>query len=220
MTKQSAGKALLNEFISVKEKIHLVASYEIHAAYLHLVKSHIALVHIDQKDIINFFNCLQIHRESFNDGQKTLRDLFLVSFGIPSEVLVGWISGKKNLPSEKMFRLYLEEILLIAEDAVKDLSQKIASTPVQDLRPLDLIELLESDPADLELSVRTANCLKNDKVKLRTVRDVVLRSEAEYMRTPNFGRKSLNELREVIQKASRGQLKIGMTDEQLSKLGV
>jgi hypothetical protein len=49
---------------------------------------------------------------------------------------------------------------------------------------------------ELELSVRTANCLKNDNVVY--IGDLVQKSEAEMLRTPNFGRKSLNEIKEVL----------------------
>ena len=47
-----------------------------------------------------------------------------------------------------------------------------------------------------ELSIRSANCLKNDKIVY--IGDLVQRSEPEMLRTPNFGRKSLNEIREVL----------------------
>ena len=49
---------------------------------------------------------------------------------------------------------------------------------------------------ELELSVRSANCLKNDNIVY--IGDLVLRSEPEMLRTPNIGRKSLNEIREVL----------------------
>lgn len=49
---------------------------------------------------------------------------------------------------------------------------------------------------ELELSVRTLNCFKNEGI--RTVRDIVAKSEFELMRTPNFGRKSLNEVKEIL----------------------
>jgi hypothetical protein len=49
---------------------------------------------------------------------------------------------------------------------------------------------------DLELSVRTANCLKNDNIVY--IGDLVQKTEAEMLRTPNFGRKSLNEMKEVL----------------------
>lgn len=49
---------------------------------------------------------------------------------------------------------------------------------------------------ELELSVRSANCLKNENIIY--IGDLVLKTEAEMLRTPNFGRKSLNEIREVL----------------------
>ncbi|MBM3485795.1 MAG: DNA-directed RNA polymerase subunit alpha [Alphaproteobacteria bacterium] len=50
---------------------------------------------------------------------------------------------------------------------------------------------------ELELSVRSANCLKNDNIIY--IGDLVQKSEQEMLRTPNFGRKSLNEIKEVLQ---------------------
>ena len=50
---------------------------------------------------------------------------------------------------------------------------------------------------ELELSVRSANCLKNDNIIY--IGDLVQKSETEMLRTPNFGRKSLNEIKEVLQ---------------------
>ena len=51
---------------------------------------------------------------------------------------------------------------------------------------------------ELELSVRSANCLKNDNIDY--IGDLVQKTEAEMLRTPNFGRKSLNEIKEVLAK--------------------
>jgi len=50
---------------------------------------------------------------------------------------------------------------------------------------------------ELELSVRSANCLKNDNIVY--IGDLVQKSESDMLRTPNFGRKSLNEIKEVLQ---------------------
>ncbi len=49
---------------------------------------------------------------------------------------------------------------------------------------------------ELELSVRSANCLKNDNIIY--IGDLIQKTEAEMLRTPNFGRKSLNEIKEVL----------------------
>jgi DNA-directed RNA polymerase subunit alpha len=55
---------------------------------------------------------------------------------------------------------------------------------------------------ELELSVRSANCLKNDNIVY--IGDLVQKSEAEMLRTPNFGRKSLNEIKEVLSQMGLG----------------
>ena len=60
------------------------------------------------------------------------------------------------------------------------------------------IENILAQPIDhLDLSVRSMNCLKSDDIF--RVGDLVLRTEQEMLRTPNFGRKSLNEIKEVLE---------------------
>ena len=59
---------------------------------------------------------------------------------------------------------------------------------------------------ELELSVRSANCLKNDNIVY--IGDLVQKTEQEMLRTPNFGRKSLNEIKEVLSSMGLG---LGMT---------
>lgn len=56
---------------------------------------------------------------------------------------------------------------------------------------------------DLELSVRSANCLKN--ANIRYIGELVVRSEAEMLKTKNFGRKSLNEIKEIL-----GEMGLGL----------
>jgi DNA-directed RNA polymerase alpha subunit len=58
---------------------------------------------------------------------------------------------------------------------------------------------------ELELSVRSANCLKNDGINY--VGELVQKSEAEMLKTPNFGRKSLNEIKELL---AQSGLHLGM----------
>ncbi len=62
--------------------------------------------------------------------------------------------------------------------------------------------------SELEFSVRSANCLKNDNIIY--VGDLVQKTESEMLTTPNFGRKSLSEIKEVL---SRMGLKLGMVIE-------
>jgi DNA-directed RNA polymerase subunit alpha len=69
-----------------------------------------------------------------------------------------------------------------------------ASTERADDLPFNRNLLRKVD--ELELSVRSANCLKNDNIIY--IGDLVQKSESEMLRTPNFGRKSLNEIKEVL----------------------
>jgi DNA-directed RNA polymerase subunit alpha len=63
-------------------------------------------------------------------------------------------------------------------------------------------QILSFDPVllkrveELELSVRSANCLKNDNIIY--IGDLVQKTEAEMLKTPNFGRKSLNEIKQIL----------------------
>lgn len=73
--------------------------------------------------------------------------------------------------------------------------------PVQEEQEVDeereqLIENLNRSVDELELSVRSYNCLKN--ADIRTIGELVQRNEAEMLKTRNFGRKSLNEIKEIL----------------------
>ena len=73
------------------------------------------------------------------------------------------------------------------------------------LRPVD----------ELELTVRSANCLKAENIYY--IGDLIQRTENELLKTPNLGRKSLNEIKEVL--ASRG-LTLGMKLENWPPAGL
>jgi len=68
---------------------------------------------------------------------------------------------------------------------------------IEESRPeLEFNAALLKKVDELELSVRSANCLKNDNIVY--IGDLIQKTEAEMLRTPNFGRKSLNEIKEVL----------------------
>ncbi len=71
-----------------------------------------------------------------------------------------------------------------------------ASVPVDEPDDIPFNRNLLKKVDELELSVRSANCLKNDNIVY--IGDLVQKSENEMLRTPNFGRKSLNEIKEVL----------------------
>ncbi len=89
-------------------------------------------------------------------------------------------------------------IFVSFEEPKKEVAEE--STPELAFNPALLKKVDE-----LELSVRSANCLKNDNIVY--IGDLIQKTEAEMLRTPNFGRKSLNEIKEVL--ASMG-LHLGM----------
>src|SRR5450432_3755256 len=88
----------------------------------------------------------------------------------------------------------------------------IASEPVK-APQVDPILLRPVD--DLELTVRSANCLKAENIYY--IGDLIQRTETELLKTPNLGRKSLNEIKEVL--ASRG-LTLGMKLENWPPVGL
>ena len=81
----------------------------------------------------------------------------------------------------------------------------MAAAPTEEGDTNQLNRYLLKKVDELELSVRSANCLKNDNIIY--IGDLVQKTEAEMLRTPNFGRKSLNEIKEVL--SSMG-LRLGM----------
>ena len=80
--------------------------------------------------------------------------------------------------------------------------------PIEQPRTI-LNEHLDKSVEELELSVRSYNCLKN--ASIRTIRELVQRTEPEMLKTKNFGRKSLNEIKEIL---SNMGLSLGMKIDQ------
>ncbi|MDR2789211.1 MAG: DNA-directed RNA polymerase subunit alpha [Candidatus Accumulibacter sp.] len=80
-----------------------------------------------------------------------------------------------------------------------------ASLPVEHQKSIQVDPLLLRPVDDLELTVRSANCLKAENIYY--IGDLIQRTENELLKTPNLGRKSLNEIKEVL--AARG-LTLGM----------
>ena len=93
-------------------------------------------------------------------------------------------------------KILVEQLAVFAqlEDKVGEIFEAQAARPASFdpilLRPVD----------ELELTVRSANCLKAENIYY--IGDLIQRTETELLKTPNLGRKSLNEIKEVL--ASRG----------------
>jgi DNA-directed RNA polymerase subunit alpha len=89
----------------------------------------------------------------------------------------------------KILKEQLQIFLTFDESIEPDVEQEEAKSP-------QLNENLFRSVDDLELSVRSANCLKN--ANIRYIGELVAKSEAEMLKTKNFGRKSLNEIKEIL----------------------
>jgi DNA-directed RNA polymerase subunit alpha len=79
---------------------------------------------------------------------------------------------------------------------VDEASEPTAEAAAETQRSGAINEHLDKSVEELELSVRSYNCLKN--ANIRTIRELVQKSEAEMLKTKNFGRKSLNEIKEIL----------------------
>src|SRR6059036_3176228 len=102
----------------------------------------------------------------------------------------------------------VEQLSVFADLQGTEVAAAERSSPQVDpilLRPVD----------DLELTVRSANCLKAENIYY--IGDLIQRTETELLKTPNLGRKSLNEIKEVL--ASRG-LTLGMKLENWPPAGL
>ena len=112
----------------------------------------------------------------------------------------------KLWPPAKILKGHLD--IFIPKD---ELEQSTGVVPTED----DSIEMnmyLTRNVNELELSVRAANCLKNAKIK--TIGDLVQKTEGEMLRTKNFGKKSLNEIKEMLVDMGLG---LGMKPDTVSQ---
>jgi DNA-directed RNA polymerase subunit alpha len=82
-------------------------------------------------------------------------------------------------------------IFINFEEEIHEQPEPVAAKPAPAYN-----EHLDKSVDELELSVRSYNCLKNSDIK--TIRDLVQKSEAEMLKTKNFGRKSLNEIKDIL----------------------
>lgn len=128
----------------------------------------------------------------------------------------GSITPKKAISQAALVVIeHMSLFILEEEDEGVEFEKSSVSASAGDV-PAFNANLLKS-VNELELSVRSYNCLKNANIK--TIADLVQKTEAEMLKTKNFGRKSLNEIREIL--TTMG-LHLGMrldNDEELSLQG-
>jgi DNA-directed RNA polymerase subunit alpha len=120
-----------------------------------------------------------------------------------------WTNGSINPRdavslSAKLIRDHLN-IFINLEETTEQQSEALADQPRVGIGN----ENLDKSVEELELSVRSYNCLKN--ANIRTIRELVQKSEGEMLKTKNFGRKSLNEIKEILHTMG---LSLGMKIDQ------
>lgn len=110
-------------------------------------------------------------------------------------VLEAWTNGTVT-PEEalSLSSLLLKDHLGIFIEAEESVREESSDAQQQELAAMD--ELLGKTIDELDLSVRSANCLKN--ANIGTLRDLVRRSEKDMLETKNFGKKSLEELQDLL----------------------
>ncbi len=79
----------------------------------------------------------------------------------------------------------------------EELEEEVEETPIQDEKENELLEKLNTSIDELELSVRAYNCLKNANIK--TIGELVQKSESEVLKIKNFGKITLSELKKVLE---------------------
>jgi DNA-directed RNA polymerase subunit alpha len=120
-----------------------------------------------------------------------------------------WTNGSVNARdavslAAKLIRDHLN-IFINLEESAEQQAEASADQPRAGISN----ENLDKSVEELELSVRSYNCLKN--ANIRTIRELVLKTEAEMLKTKNFGRKSLNEIKEILHTMG---LSLGMRVDQ------
>jgi len=116
-------------------------------------------------------------------------------------VLEVWTNGTVSPEdSLSLASMLLKDHLTIFIHLEESMREGSLAEPPEEIS--DVEALLGREIDELDLSVRSANCLKN--ANINTLRDLVRKSEGEMMETKNFGRKSLEELRELLGKLGLG----------------
>ncbi len=137
--------------------------------------------------------------EIWTDGTVTPQDALNESVGI----LMGHLAvfspdSEKNIVEESDMQLDDN----MDEHIESPMEHSLEGNPMHSImddfedEPMEINDNLLKNVEELELSVRSYNCLKN--ANIRTLADLVQRTEQEMLRTKNFGRKSLNEIKEII----------------------
>ncbi len=117
----------------------------------------------------------------------------------------GSITPEKAISQAATILIEHFDLLIFEEDDVDIVSSDDSAVKLGDDGAASLNDNLFKNVDELELSVRSYNCLKNANIK--TIHELVQKTEPEMLKTKNFGRKSLNEIKEIL---GRMGLHLGM----------
>ena len=110
-----------------------------------------------------------------------------------------------DFPLDEVYDGFTETAQLLAADAEDD--KDVIGSDDNDEGDEGIQKLLNTSVEELELSVRSSNCLKN--ANIRTIGELTKKTEDDIAKTRNFGKKSLQEIKEKLQEWN---LTLGMTD--------
>jgi len=117
----------------------------------------------------------------------------------------GSITPEKSISQAANILIEHFDLLIFEEDDLDSIASDEAAVKRGDDSAASLNDNLYKNVDELELSVRSYNCLKNANIK--TIHELVQKTEPEMLKTKNFGRKSLNEIKEIL---GRMGLHLGM----------
>lgn len=128
-------------------------------------------------------------------GWQKGREIVKCSFSAALEALTGALGDDKKSNEWRSNRCRYYEFGRYSAGSIFQVARASEDAP-SSREKVPFTNIFLMSVGELELSVRSANCLKNDSIVY--IGDLVQKTEAEMLRTANFGRKSLNEIKEVL----------------------
>ena len=150
--------------------------------------------------------------------EAVARAAYAAFFARPSHFLSGpaHMNPRTRFKTSSGRRQWLGAAMtLVAGGLVRPVLGQPVSAAAEEAKAPQIDPILLQPVDDLELTVRSANCLKAENIYY--IGDLIQRTENELLKTPNLGRKSLNEIKEVL--ASKG-LTLGMKLENWPVAGL
>ncbi len=144
------------------------------------------------------YNVTNARVEQFTDYDKLTMDVWTDGSVAPEDAIAY---------SAKILKEHMNIFINFEEPVEPEITEE---EETEDTESAQINENLYRSVEELELSVRSANCLKN--ANIRTIGELVQKTEAEMLKTKNFGRKSLNEIKDILMEMG---LHLGMALEDM-----